>query len=101
MNVLVNTKDFRALSIIERLLKSIEQELSNAEGEETDNDGLQTFMRFLLRRKGYVLIDHRRLDEAEAVFQSLLDFPDCEKQAIDELMYIEHLRAKENNTKDS
>lgn len=101
VNVLVNTKDFRALSIIERLLKSIEQELSNAEGEETDNDGLQTFMRFLLRRKGYVLIDHRRLDEAEAVFQSLLDFPDCEKQAIDELMYIEHLRAKENNTKDS
>ena len=101
VNVLVNTKDFRALSIIERLLKSIEQELSNSEGEETDNDGLQTFKRFLLRRKGYVLIDHRRLDEAEAVFQSLLDFPDCEKQAIDELMYIEHLRAKENNTKDS
>lgn len=101
VNVLVNTKDFRALSIIERLLKSIEQELSNAEGEEKDNETLQTFMRFLLRRKGYVLIDQHKLDEAEAVFQSLLDFPDCEKQAIDELMYIEHLRAKENNTKDS
>jgi hypothetical protein len=55
----------------------------------------------LQRRKGYVLIDQRKLDDAEAIFQALLDFPDSEKQAIDELMYIEQLRAEENNRKDS
>lgn len=101
VNLLVNTKDFRALATIERLIKNIEQEVARLEADEKEEEGLQTFLRFLLRRKGYVLIDQRKLDEAESLFQALLDYPDCEKQAIDELMYIEQLRAEANNTKDS
>ena len=101
VNLLVNTKDFRALATIERLIKNIEQELARLEADEKEEDGLQAFFRFLQRRKGYVLIDQRKLDDAEAIFQVLLDFPDSEKQAIDELMYIEQLRAEENNRKDS
>ena len=101
VNLLVNTKDFRALATIERLIKNIEQELARLEADEKEEDGLQAFFRFLQRRKGYVLIDQRKLDDAEAIFQALLDFPDSEKQAIDELMYIEQLRAEENNRKDS
>lgn len=101
VNLLVNTQDFRAMGTIERLIKSIEQELARLESEEKDEEGLQAFHRFLQRRKGYVLIDLKKLDEAEQVFQALLDFPDSEQQAIDELMYIEQLRAEENNTKDS
>ena len=61
----------------------------------------RTGSKALIEIDGGVNRETGKLDEAEAVFQSLLDFPDCEKQAIDELMYIEHLRAKENNTKDS
>ncbi len=101
VNLLVNTKDFRALTTIERLIKNIEQEVARLEADEKEEDGLQAFFRFLQRRKGYVLIDQRKLDDAEAIFQALLDFPDSEKQAIDELMYIEQLRAEENNRKDS
>lgn len=101
VNLLVNTKDFRALATIERLIKNIEQEVARLEADEKEEDGLQAFFRFLQRRKGYVLIDQRKLDDAEAIFQALLDFPDSEKQAIDELMYIEQLRAEENNRKDS
>ena len=101
VNLLVNTKDFRALATIERLIKNIEQELARLEADEKEEEGLQAFFRFLQRRKGYVLIDQRKLDDAEAIFQALLDFPDSEKQAIDELMYIEQLRAEENNRKDS
>ena len=101
VNLLVNTKDFRALATIERLIKNIEQELARLEADEKEEDGLQAFFRFLQRRKGYVLIDQRKLDDAEAIFQALLDFPNSEKQAIDELMYIEQLRAEENNRKDS
>lgn len=101
VNLLVNTKDFRALATIERLIKNIEQELARFEADEKEEEGLQAFFRFLQRRKGYVLIDQRKLDDAEAIFQALLDFPDSEKQAIDELMYIEQLRAEENNRKDS
>ena len=101
VNLLVNTKDFRALATIERLIKNIEQELARLEADEKEEDGLQAFFRFLQRRKGYVLIDQHKLDDAEAIFQALLDFPDSEKQAIDELMYIEQLRAEENNRKDS
>lgn len=95
VNLLVNTKDFRALATIERLIKNIEQEVARLEADEKEEDGLQAFFRFLQRRKGYVLIDQRKLDDAEAIFQALLDFPDSEKQAIDELMYIEQLRAEE------
>lgn len=101
VNLLVNTKDFRALATIERLIKNIEQEVARLEADEKEEEGLQAFFRFLQRRKGYVLIDQRKLDDAEAIFQALLDFPDSEKQAIDELMYIEQLRAEENNRKDS
>ena len=101
VNLLVNTKDFRALATIERLIKNIEQEVARLEADEKEEDGLQAFFRFLQRRKGYVLIDQHKLDDAEAIFQALLDFPDSEKQAIDELMYIEQLRAEENNRKDS
>ena len=101
LNLLVNTKDFRALATIERLIKNIEQEVARLEADEKEEDGLQAFFRFLQRRKGYVLIDQHKLDDAEAIFQALLDFPDSEKQAIDELMYIEQLRAEENNRKDS
>ena len=101
VNLLVNTKDFRALATIERLIKNIEQEVTRLEADEKEEDGLQAFFRFLQRRKGYVLIDQHKLDDAEAIFQALLDFPDSEKQAIDELMYIEQLRAEENNRKDS
>ncbi len=89
------------MATIERLIKNIEQEVARLEADEKEEEGLQTFLRFLLRRKGYVLIDQRKLDEAESLFQALLDYPDCEKQAIDELMYIEQLRAEANNTKDS
>ena len=101
VNLLVNTKDFRALATIEHLIKNIEQEVARLEADEKEEDGLQAFFRFLQRRKGYVLIDQHKLDDAEAIFQALLDFPDSEKQAIDELMYIEQLRAEENNRKDS
>lgn len=97
VNLMVNTRDFRALTLIENVMRSIDQELKRLESEEKEDEGLKSFRRFLLRRKGYVLIERKELDEAEKIFQSLLDYPDSEAQAIDELMYIEQLRAQQQS----
>ena len=59
----------------------------------------QAFVRFLKRRRGTALIDADLLDEAEQQFQALLEFPDSEGIALEELLRIQQIRNdKEENT---
>ena len=64
INCLVNSKDFRAIYIIN---KEIQEDLTRAmqlKKEEITKD-MVTFHHFLRRRKAYTLVNMGRLDEAE------------------------------------
>ncbi|MCB0166443.1 MAG: hypothetical protein KDI79_19595 [Anaerolineae bacterium] len=45
-----------------------------------------------MRGRGFVLIEMKKLDEAEAMFKQSLEFEPANKVALNELRYIEHLR---------
>lgn len=91
VNCLVNSEDFRALHVIEGLMRNLQISLEQ-DDEEENQDRLRSFIKFLERRKGYVLIGQHRLDEAEQLFQELLDDPGSEEYALTELAYIQKLR---------
>lgn len=96
VNCLVNAKDFRAISIIDNLLQTIEQSSENAEeGEpvEPDSEFLE-FRNFLLRRRAYVYVDLGMLDEAEKEFKEMLKQPSNKDYALGELAYIQKLKQK-------
>lgn len=94
VNCLANSSDFRALATIQRLIKNVEAAIEN-DDEHEDAVQLKTFLSFLQRRKGYVLIEQNKLDEAENLFRKMLDDPESEAYALDELTYIQHLREKQ------
>ncbi len=100
VNALVDSHDFRALPIINVLLKNITHNTEGeSENEEEENlrQRLRDFLRFLHRRKAYVLIDLRRFDEAEKLLHSMLDNPEDEAFVLDELAYLEQQRSAEDN----
>ena len=98
VNALVNGHDFRALFVIDRYLDQ-EQKQFESEGTEVEEPERQAFVRFLKRRRGTALIDADLLDEAEQQFQALLEFPDSEGIALEELLRIQQIRNdKEENT---
>ena len=98
VNALVNGHDFRALFVIDRYLDQ-EQKQFESEGTEVEEPERQAFVRFLKRRRGTALIDADLLDEAEQQFQALLEFPDSEGVALEELLRIQQIRNdKEENT---
>lgn len=98
VNTLVDSRDFRALGILNRLLTNLDRELENEEIADKDRAYFQQFLHFLKRRKGVVLIDMKNYDEAEEIFRSLIDFPDSEATAIHELLRIQQLRNEQNSS---
>lgn len=103
VNCLVNSKDFRAIYVINGLLDNLQaqeaaaQQASEEEGEEYGNPNEQdhnflVFRNFLRRRKAYVLIDVGRLDDAEKLCQELLKEPMNADFALGELAYIQRLK---------
>lgn len=93
INCLSNGKDFRALLVIDSLLENFEEQ---AESKETE-PWMLNFIHFLLRRKGYVLIDLDELDEAEKLFTAMLKDPKDKDFALKELAYIQRLRKGETD----
>jgi tetratricopeptide (TPR) repeat protein len=91
VNCLANSKDFRAIMIIDRLLEQTNIQ-NKEESEEEINPAFVSFVNFLRRRKAYVYIDLGRLDEAENVFKSMLEEPENSDYALNELAYIQTLR---------
>jgi hypothetical protein len=55
----------------------------------------QSYVNFLNRRYAYALIEYGKLDEAEVILKRLLESPENEKFARQELDYIESLRKEE------
>lgn len=92
INGLANSKDFRAITVIDDLLSSL---LNNKEHSEAElPPHVISFVHFLRRRRAYIFIDQGRLDEATEVFTKMLDEPENSDYALNELAYIQHLKAR-------
>jgi len=95
VNCLINLGDHRALMAIDSILEDLRSSLSEDEDDEIEHP-LRPFLQFLYRRKSYVLIGLRRLDEAEEILRQMMDDPESADFALDELAYIQQLREKGN-----
>jgi len=96
VNCLVNSKDYRALEIVDSLLGRI-----NFEEHEDDEEGpsiaLLKLKSFLLRRKAYLLIDQKKYKEAEEILRPMLTDPDSSDFAINELAYLKKKKGEGND----
>lgn len=100
VNALVNSKDIRSISTIDRVLESVQRQISDAavNGEEAD-EALANFYNFLRRRKGYAFIDLGDLNSAEDLFKKLVNEPNNHDYAVNELKHIAKLREQQNHMK--
>ena len=93
INCLVNSKDYRALSIIHSLLEKVNKQVLEL-GEATDS--LYSFHNFLKRREAYALVDIGQIDEARAIYKEMLSYPESQDYALSELAYIQRVYGKEH-----
>jgi hypothetical protein len=67
-------------------------EIIKTELQEEQKD--KAYLNFLNRRYAFMLIEYGMIDEAEVILKRLLDDPDSETFARNELEYIKSLRKK-------
>lgn len=100
INTLANIGDVRTLGVID----NVQQQLDNIM-EQNDEDEmpqhLVEFREFLLRRRGFMLIELGRLELAEQQFKALLDSPISHDYAVNELAYIQRLRREQTQEESS
>ncbi len=96
INALANYGDLRTFKVIDHHYEELNKAMKD--GDDVPSY-VEEFREFLLRRRGYVLIEFDRLDEAEALFKDLLDSPNSHDYAVDELAAIQRLR-RENAQND-
>ena len=89
-NCLVNSKDIRAMNMIDEELERLD-DLK----EEEFTDDISNYYCFLLRRRAYVLTDMHHLDEAEDLLKKLLEVDNHTEYIQKELDYIRQLREKQ------
>lgn len=93
VNCLVNSHDFRAHEVVNRMLTFVNENIENAENMEEDvNPALLDFKNFLRRRKVYLYINEERYLRAERMCHEMLEEKENENFAIDELAYIQQIR---------
>lgn len=102
VNCLVNSKDFRAIYVINGILdglpnaedkdNQVEEEEEHEELTKDQEHDLAIFRDFLRRRKAYVLIDLGMLDEAEKLCKELLSEPTNADFALGELAFIQNMK---------
>ena len=94
VNCMIYLGDYRSLMTIDGILEDLHNSIVEDEEGEVEQS-LRPFLHFLYRRKAYVLIELRRLDEAEEILRQMIDDPESGDFALDELAYIQQLREKE------
>ena len=92
INTLVNSRDFRAIDVIDNLLIEMQNAQAAVDDDEEAQGHVMGFINFLKRRKAYVYIEFERYDEAEKLLRKMLDEPENSDFAISELAYIQKLR---------
>ena len=86
INCLANTKDPRALDVVEDTIARAPM----PESEEL-MESWNFLMAFLKRRKAYILIDMKRYNEARKMLRKMLNDPRCRDFAIGELDYLKDI----------
>lgn len=104
VNCLVNDRDHRTLGIIENLINYTNRRME--ESMEETPDYLIHFKKFLLRRKSFALIDAGALDAAQEICEKMLNDPDNQDFALNELAHIQKLyeqteQKEEDTSKDN
>ena len=89
VNCLVNSTSALGLVYIENML---EQYGSNP--KKFDNNEKKALYLFLLRRKGYCLIERQNYKEAKAMFNKVLSYNKDDQMAKSELKYIDECEKK-------
>ena len=89
VNCMVNSHDFRSEHMVDSLINELE---SNQEEEEDEGPMLDTnvrnFYHFLRRRKVYLLIERESYQEARTMLKKMLEEPENNDFAINELAYL-------------
>lgn len=94
INCLVNSNDFRSLPLVSNLLEQVENKLE--ENIEEPDEKIRSFRNFLRRRKVSIYIRLNCLEPAEEMLKPMLDEPDSNDYALNELARIQRLR-REND----
>jgi len=96
INCLANSKDFRAIVVIDSWLAHFEQQKENTPEELPAN--IVSFIHFLRRRKAYTHIDLGQLEKAEEIFKIMLEEPENSDYALNELAYIQKIKGETEKT---
>ena len=92
VNNLVNSKDCRAMAIVDNLLSVVSLPHEGGEQDDSSSEGISDFFNFLKRRKAYLLVETGRYDDAENMLRKMLDEPDNMDFANTELSVIKKRR---------
>lgn len=89
VNSMVNSHDFRAEHMVDSLINELEsrQEEDEEEGPMLDSN-VRNFYHFLRRRKVYLLIERKSYLEVRTMLKKMLDEPENNDFAINELAYL-------------
>lgn len=98
VNCLVNGKDHRALGIIENLLSHTQRQIDQSMEETPET--LIRFNKFLLRRKAHALVNIGLIDEAKEIYEAMLNDPESQDFALNELAYIQNQFSKDSKKDD-
>lgn len=90
INCLANSKDVRAMNMIDEELERLD-DLK----EEEFTEEISKYYCFLLRRRAYVLTNMHHLDEAEELLKKLLEVDGRTEYIQNELDYIRKLRREQ------
>lgn len=99
INALVGNRDYRALTIVDNVLKNLERVGEEQELDENNRQQLTKFIYFLRRSKARIMIEADKLDDAEKLLKSLLDDDkQHEHYILEQLARIAALRAMAAST---
>ncbi len=90
INSMANSGDLRIFSAIDDVMADIRDQYDQ---DDEMPDRIVSLVNFLRRRRAYAFINFGNLDQAEKEFKEMLNDPENRDYAINELAYIQHLRA--------
>ena len=89
VNCLVNSKDHRALQIVNSLLEQAQR--YEEDSEESVPESAQEFHNFLRRNQVFILIETGKHADAQTILETMLGEPENFDFAVDELAYLKSL----------
>lgn len=95
INCMVNSGDFRAARMVDDLIEGLKGRIADEDEDSVPDKEVLAFLDFLRRRKIYLQVERRELDEAEAECKKMLEEPNNNSFALTELAFIQSLRRED------